>query len=100
MPRLFAVLFMLLPPLVVAGCPVYDTNCDSDRDCAPGYRCSQRSCIAENPDVPVPGRCHVTDECSVGMVCDRYNRCVSEPTGGAGEGGAGAMAGAGGQSTE
>jgi hypothetical protein len=94
MPRLFAVLFMLLPPVVVAGCPVYDSDCDSDRDCAPGYECSQRSCVAETPVGPAPGRCHTSDECSDGLVCDRYNRCVDPPNGAAGEGGSGGTSGA------
>jgi hypothetical protein len=94
MPRPFAVLFMLLPPVVVAGCPVYDADCDSDRDCAPGYVCSQGSCVADTAVGPAPGRCHTSDDCADGLVCDRYNRCVEGSTGAAGEGGSGGTSGA------
>ena len=100
MPRPFAIALFFLPPIAMAGCPVYGRGCvenGRDYDCAPGYVCSQNECVAKSKPVPGPGRCHDTSECRLGQICDRYNRCVDESNGTAGEGGVPGSAGVGGQ---
>ncbi len=102
MQRLLAIAILIVPPLVTVGCPVYDSTCDGDGDCAPGAVCEQGACFIVRAPGPAPGRCHTTDECPIGLSCDRFNRCVDGPSGAAGEGGSGAAsgaAGAAGQST-
>ncbi len=84
---------------------MYPDGCSSDFDCGPGYVCDYPSaeCLAASPP---PGaasgiqRCSTTSDCDLGLVCDRYARCVApEETGGAtssaGKGGVSRAGGAG-----
>jgi hypothetical protein len=103
MKRLLALVLSLLPVIAVTGCPMYPDECDSSRDCAPGYACDRGlgECVLVDDDGPpprepdVPARCTDTSDCRSGQICDAFQRCVSSPSGHAGEssGGSGGAAG-------
>lgn len=52
---------------VLAGCPIYEDQCDSRNDCARGYACDQFSRRCE-PVSLEPG-CRRPDQCDVGETC-------------------------------
>lgn len=60
--RVAAAAFFLL-----AGCPIYEDECDSRNDCARGYACDQFSRRCE-PVSLEPG-CRRPDQCALGETC-------------------------------
>jgi hypothetical protein len=60
--RVSAAAFFLL-----AGCPIYEDECDSRNDCARGYACNRYSQRCE-PVSLEPG-CRRPDQCEVGETC-------------------------------
>jgi hypothetical protein len=84
--RLFHLLWLAGPALLLGGCPMYPSGCDSDEDCAYDYVCDypSRQCTPFNPSGPE--RCNSSNDCEPGLICDEYDRCVppSESGGAAG----------------
>jgi hypothetical protein len=91
--------WLLLPALMLGGCPVYPDGCGTSDDCDYGYACHEQSgqCVPLQTESPGdnPPRCRKTEDCDDGLVCDRYARCVT-PGGEAGAGGEAGGGGAGG----
>jgi hypothetical protein len=100
--RLSRVPWLVLPALLVAGCPVYSDGCVVSADCDYGYYCDEPSgqCLAVSKVTPEgtsgPARCETSSDCDEGLVCDRYKRCMPPEgaAGGSGTAGEGGTAGA------
>ena len=92
-------LWLIGPTILLGGCPIYPSGCETDEDCDYAYVCDYPSqqCVPYDQSTPGPERCHSSSDCDPGLVCDAYDRCTPPGAGGAssGEGGATAAGSAG-----
>ncbi|HEU4577437.1 MAG TPA: hypothetical protein VFS67_04220 [Polyangiaceae bacterium] len=74
-----------LPLTLLLGCPIYDEDCSSGQDCAPGFVCDdyRQRCVAI-PGIPScvrPEQCGLAETCTPDALCQPgscdYHGCVA-----------------------